>query len=262
MSGLPYYPRYPRDFFDGTNGMTFELKGAYALLLDLIYMCGGKLYDEPRFISGHMNCSVRAWGNYRAALIKMGKIKVEDGIISNFRADKELIIQRSFQDKQRINASGPRKNKDLTEAKAKPKDSLTDTHTDKKEERGKPLSRAPDGFEEFWQAVPRKVAKDKARPAYVKALRKTDARTLIEAMRRYAQSRIGEDPQYTAHPASWLNAGRWQDEPPPQVAPRGNADGTDKQQRKLDAFIAGSTRTPPVDRGPDLHPPMPLLARG
>ncbi len=62
MNGLPYYPRYPRDFFDGTNGMSFELKGAYSLLLDLIYMCGGKLYDEPRFIAGHLNCSVRAWG--------------------------------------------------------------------------------------------------------------------------------------------------------------------------------------------------------
>jgi uncharacterized protein YdaU (DUF1376 family) len=130
MNGLPYYPRYPRDFFDGTNGMTFELKGAYAMLLDLIYMCGGQLYDEPRFIAGHMNCSVRAWGGYRAALIERGKIRVEDGIISNFRADKELIIQRSFQDKQRINASQPRKIKDLTEATAQPKPSHTDTDTE------------------------------------------------------------------------------------------------------------------------------------
>jgi len=130
MNGLPYYPRYPRDFFDGTNGMSFELKGAYAMLLDLIYMCGGQLYDEPRFIAGHMNCSVRAWGGYRAALIERGKITVKDGIISNFRADKELIIQRSFQDKQRINGSQPKKNKGLPEATAEPKASHTDTHTD------------------------------------------------------------------------------------------------------------------------------------
>lgn len=262
MNGLPYYPRYPRDFFDGTNGMSFELKGAYAMLLDLIYMCGGELYDEPRFIAGHMNCSVRAWGSYRAALIDRGKITVANGIISNFRADKELIIQRSFQDKQRINASQPRKNKDLGLAMAEPKPSHTDTDTEVRVERGKPLSRAPDGFDEFWQAVPRKVAKDKAVPAYAKALRKTDARTLIEAMRRYAQSRIGEDPQYTAHPASWLNAGRWQDEPTQHVQPIGKANGTDKQQRKLDAFIAGSTGAPPVDRGPDLYPALPLLAGG
>ena len=155
MNGLPYYPRYPRDFFDGTNGMSFEVKGAYAMLLDLIYMCGGELYDEPRFIAGHLNCSVRAWGNYKAELIKRGKIKVDLGIISNFRADKELIIQRSFQDKQRQNASGPRKNNGIAEAVAEPKPSHTDTDTEeeKKEEdladKPPPKKRAcqlPDGW--------------------------------------------------------------------------------------------------------------------
>ena len=154
MNGLPYYPRYPRDFFDGTNGMSFEVKGAYAMLLDLIYMCGGQLYDEPRFIAGHMNCSVRAWGNYKAELIKRGKIKVDLGIISNFRADKELIIQRSFQDKQRQNASGPRKINSLGETAVEPKTSHTDTDTDteKKEDladKPPPKRRAcqlPDGW--------------------------------------------------------------------------------------------------------------------
>lgn len=130
MNGLPYYPRYPRDFFDGTNGLSFELKGAYSMLIDLIYMSGGQLYDEPRFIAGHLNCSVRAWNGYRAALIKMGKIAVNDGIISNFRADKELIIQRSFQDKQRENGSKSNKNKGLAKAVAEPKVSHTDTDTD------------------------------------------------------------------------------------------------------------------------------------
>ena len=138
MNGLPYYPRYPRDFFDGTNGMSFELKGAYSIILDLIYMSGGKLHDEPRFIAGHMNCSVRAWNGYRAALIDMGKISAEGGIISNFRADKELIIQRSFQNKQRENASAPRKNNGLGEAVAKPKPSHADTDTDTEEGLGKP----------------------------------------------------------------------------------------------------------------------------
>ena len=124
------------------------------MLLDLIYMCGGHLYDEPRFIAGHMNCSVRAWGNYRAALIERDKIRIENGIIANFRADKELIIQRSFQDKQRINATGPRKNNNLGEATEKPKQSHTDTetYTEKKEvlaDKPPPKKRAcqlPDGW--------------------------------------------------------------------------------------------------------------------
>ena len=245
MNGLPYYPRYPRDFFDGTIGLSFEVKGAYAMLLDLIYMCGGKLYDDSRFIAGHMNCSVRAWNGYRATLIGAGKIKVENGVISNFRADKELIIQRSFQDKQRINASRPRKNNSLTEATAEPKPSHTDTHTEKKEERGKPLSPSPDGFEEFWAATPRKTGKDDALRAYVKARKNTDARTLIEAMGRYAEERRGQDPQYTKHPATWLNKGCWKDEPQNlTVIPGGNYAKPSASADRLNAFVAGARRSP------------------
>lgn len=41
MNGLPYYKAYPRDFIEGTVGMSFELKGAYRLVLDLIYLRSG-----------------------------------------------------------------------------------------------------------------------------------------------------------------------------------------------------------------------------
>lgn len=140
MNGLPYYKAYPRDFFEGTAGMPFELKATYRLLLDLIYMHGGKLADDPRFISGHMGCSVRAWNKARAKLIEAGKITADLGIISNFRADKELEISRTFQDKQRENASKPRKNNDLPQAAAEPKPSHTDTDTDtEKKKREEPI---------------------------------------------------------------------------------------------------------------------------
>jgi uncharacterized protein YdaU (DUF1376 family) len=253
MNGLPYYPRYPRDFFDGTNGMTFELKGAYAMLLDLIYMCGGQLYDEPRFIAGHMNCSVRAWGGYRAALIERGKIRVEDGIISNFRADKELIIQRSFQDKQRINASQPRKIKDLSEATAQPKPSHTDTDTDTDTEEtvAKATDASVDFAKQLWDRgvafLGRHGTPDK------------QARTLIGKWRKaYQDTDIFEafaacSKEGVIDPVPWITA---------KLSGKGKANGTDKQQRKLDAFIAGSTGSPPVDRGPDLYPAVPLLARG
>ena len=67
-------------------------------------------------------------------------------------------------------------------------------------------------FEQFWQAYPRKVGKGKAREAYTKALRVTDPATLTDQARRYAQSVQGKDPQYVAHPSTWLNQERWHDE--------------------------------------------------
>ena len=35
---------------------------------------------------------------------------------------------------------------------------------------------------------------------------------LLEGIRRYAITRAGQDEQYTVHPATWLNQGRWADE--------------------------------------------------
>jgi hypothetical protein len=56
-------------------------------------------------------------------------------------------------------------------------------------------------------------------------------------------------------------------DPIPWIAARlgrkGNINGKcDKQQRKLDAFIAGSTGSSPMDSGANLYPALPLLARG
>lgn len=156
MNGLPYYKAYPRDFLDGTAGMDFEVKGAYRILLDLIYLHGGRLVDDPRFIAGHLGCSVKKWNGLRAAVIATGKISVSDGYLGNLRADKELDSLKSFADKQRENARQPRKNKDLTEATAKPKASHTeaDTESDKQQPREEvPSSRAETDRERLLAAM-------------------------------------------------------------------------------------------------------------
>ncbi len=139
MNGLPYYKAYPRDFIEGTIGMPFELKAAYRLVLDLIYMQGGELPDDPRYISGLLGCSVRAWNRHRFALIEGGKIHSENGIISNLRADKELESLRKVQVKQAENASGPNKNNDLE----KPRLNHTEPDTDKIKDIPKGISKKP-----------------------------------------------------------------------------------------------------------------------
>ena len=114
MNALPYYPRYPRDFFEGTAGMSLEEKGAYGLVLDLIYMMGARgLPDDPQYIAGQLGTSVRKWNSLRKSLIERGKLHTKDGIISNKRADKVKIKQRSYQDNQAENARGSSKNNDL-----------------------------------------------------------------------------------------------------------------------------------------------------
>ncbi len=90
MTGAPWNKRYPLDFIDGTIGMSLEQKGAYCIILDLIYTHGGSIPDDESWLAGVCGESVRKWKTIRAALVEAGKIVIEDGVITNSRARKEL----------------------------------------------------------------------------------------------------------------------------------------------------------------------------
>ena len=110
---LPYYKRFPRDFLEGSIGLSFEEKGAYAIVLDLIYMRNGSLPDDARYIAGQLGCSVRLWSKIKDALVSKGKISVINGIISNFRANYQLEETRKYQDKQAENRTKTNENNKL-----------------------------------------------------------------------------------------------------------------------------------------------------
>ena len=70
-------------------------------------------------------------------------------------------------------------------------------------------------FDFFWDSYPRKVGKDAAKKAFNKASRSTDWKQIVEGARRYKDD-PNREPEFTAHPTTWLNAGRWSDEPLPE----------------------------------------------
>ena len=70
-------------------------------------------------------------------------------------------------------------------------------------------------FDSFWCVYPRKTAKGTARKAFKAAMKKTSAVQIIAAAAAYAKSVETADPKFIAHPASWLNAERWDDETTP-----------------------------------------------
>jgi hypothetical protein len=84
-----------------------------------------------------------------------------------------------------------------TETETKRKDLSTDT---------------ADEFDRWYSRYPRKEAKDAARKAFTKARRSTSLQELLEGLDRYILAVKGKERQYIALPATWLNAGRWQDE--------------------------------------------------
>ena len=73
----------------------------------------------------------------------------------------------------------------------------------------------PGGFEQFWKAYPRKIAKGEARRVWFRL--KPDSALLerilkaIEAQKRTEQWHK-ESGKFIPHPATWLNGERWEDE--------------------------------------------------
>lgn len=73
--------------------------------------------------------------------------------------------------------------------------------------------------ERVYQAYPRKVAKAGAVKAITKALEtiakregvKDPVTWLLGRVEAYARTRVGQDPKYTPHPATWFNRGSYDD---------------------------------------------------
>jgi uncharacterized protein YdaU (DUF1376 family) len=130
MSERPWYRRYGSDFIAGTLGLSLEEKGAYSIILDLIYDRGKPIPDEPRYIAGVCGCSVRKWSAIRDRLVALGKIEIEGGLITNRRAEKELensaktarkLAENGAKggDKRAENASARNENNNIAQARLK-----------------------------------------------------------------------------------------------------------------------------------------------
>ncbi len=85
------------------------------------------------------------------------------------------------------------------------------------------------GFAEWWRQYPRRVARGNAEKAYARVIRSGMATSdeLLAGAMRYAAEKQHEEPKYIKHPASWLNAKCWLDEPDrkPPSHPGSTADG-------------------------------------
>jgi hypothetical protein len=80
-----------------------------------------------------------------------------------------------------------------------------------------PSRGAPPGFEEFWQAYPKKEGRKAALTAYAMALQKEDVTPELLARKaaQYAEAKGANDPKYIKMPHYWLNDECWLEDPQP-----------------------------------------------
>ena len=136
-----WYKRCGADFIHGTMMLSLEEKGAYSLCLDLIYDRGGPIPDDARWLSGVCGVSLRKWGVLRERLVSLGKLTAADGLLSNSRANLELVSAEKHTRnqaeagakggrKRAENATASNKNNGLAQATLKP---IEEIREDKKE---------------------------------------------------------------------------------------------------------------------------------
>lgn len=104
-------------------------------------------------------------------------------------------------------------------------------------------------FDEFWSFYPRKIGKGGAKKTWQKITRRVKPEVIVEGARRMASDPNLPETQFIPHPSTWLNEGRWDDEP---YAPRGKANLKQIQQREAsEKFLASFTEQPAITANPE-----------
>lgn len=86
----------------------------------------------------------------------------------------------------------------------------------------------PDRFAEFYDAYPRKQDRRSAEKAWKAAMKRgADPNRIVDRARAYARLQIGNERRFIKLPATWLNAGSYDDdiEPTPLFLARASGDG-------------------------------------
>lgn len=153
-----------------------------------------------------------------AAMTQRGLI--EDGVIVSWQKRQPKREREDDHSTERSRAFRDRKRQ------AQPCNAVQRQETprveESREEKNELPPKPPKGaglFEEFWAAYPRKVGKDAALKAFEK--RMPDRALLDRMLAAIAAQRASPDwqkegGQFIPHPTTWLNQGRWEDQP---VAP-------------------------------------------
>ena len=108
---FPYYNRdTDRILTKAYRDLTRDEAFTYSTILDLIYHYDGDLQiADEKIIAGHCLMGLRLFRKCLSRLVELGRLSIENGIISNSYADKMLLIRRSKADKNAENRRRPNK---------------------------------------------------------------------------------------------------------------------------------------------------------
>ena len=248
MTRVPHMPLFVDDFEAATAHLTLEEDGAYNRLLRLCWRspeCA--VPNDPAWITRRLRINADTFDRVIVPLLaefftlERGKwhqkrqrqewSRVQEMTQRRKTAGKLGGLAKSLKkadvDPSNALASIPIPNKgdispanavDISLSRSKSKAGRSDVNGGNRE--------IDEAFEAWWRIYPRRVAKTAARKAYARIITKGEAshEDLAAGAARFADAVAGSEARFIAHPATWLNAGRWLDEPDPAGGGRARND--------------------------------------
>lgn len=108
--GSEWYKREPLAYLGGVQGMTAKQHAVYSVVLDLLYLHGGEIDNDPKFISGYFKdlgqATVRKTIAELCEIIgsdDQPKLYIQDGKISQKRAKNQAKTKENLRETARKN---------------------------------------------------------------------------------------------------------------------------------------------------------------
>ena len=250
----PFMQLYVADYLGDTRHLTTEQHGAYLLLLMTMWRSDGELPNDDRKLARIAGCTGSRWTKIKDDVLAF--FDVEGAALTNKRLKLELekASEKSIKRAEAGTRGGEakaRKTKGSAVANASPlpcHSSEPDIRTVANATVSNERLRLAKGFLAFWAAYPRRKAKDAAAKAFERAWKRIDdADPLAVILAGIERALPGwDDPNFIPYPASWLNAGSWEDEEPsprtPTRLPNDRPDRFTAKQSNLQSAWAGAER--------------------
>lgn len=231
----PWMPLHVADYLRDTRRLTAAQHGAYLLLIMEYWTVGNLPMDDASL--ARIACMLpNEWKRERATIAAFFTSEWR-----HKRIDKELARAADISSKRRAAAEQMHSKKDAIAEQ----EQSTSTHTrdvivsslpslESSLELSEPQREQACGkFDQFWSLYPNKVGKKAARKKFDIALKAIDFETLMVALRAYVSK---TDDRPWCNPETWLNQGRWDDEPAQQQ--RGGALGAlDRIESELESTL-------------------------
>lgn len=225
MAKLPSFQFYPGDWLKDPNLRRCS-KAAKGMWIDML--CLMHENDER----GVFSANGQPWSDDEIASAVDGNPSENLALLAELckkgvarrRDDRSIFCQRMVKDEnlRQVRAvagseGGKQKRSkppSKTQAKAK------QIPEDEEEESSPPVVREAQGtqradcaldFSAWWAAYPHKVGKKAAEKAYETARKSVSAKVLLDGVRAYIRTKPAD--RAWCNPATWLNQGRWEDQP-------------------------------------------------